>query len=148
MDWSVTTWWLIAATLLGLSELLVGTFYLLLLSLGALCAATASYLGVALEMQCLLFSVVILVGGIALARFHARRKKARAVDPADDLDVGQCVTVKNWKADETAEVSYRGALWQAVAAQGTERIPGVFKIEKVDGPRLVLTDRGVNRNRN
>ena len=54
MTVSVPTLWLIAAVVLGLSELLVGTFYLLLLGVAALVGAIVALAGFALEIQCLL----------------------------------------------------------------------------------------------
>lgn len=63
MTVSVPTLWLIAAVVLGLSELLVGTFYLLLLGVAALVGAIVALAGFALEIQCLIAAAVVLVGG-------------------------------------------------------------------------------------
>ena len=141
MDWSITTWWFIAAVVLGLSELLVGTFYLLLLGVGALCGALVSLAGFSLDIQCFVAAIVILVGGIALARYHAKAKLKTQDIKADNLDIGQTVTVKEWNEDHTASVSYRGATWQAVAKDGEKLEPGVFVIVEVRGSKLVVAQK-------
>lgn len=141
MGWSITTWWVIAAVVLGLSELLVGTFYLLLLGVGALCGALVSLAGFPLDIQCFVAALVILVGGIALARYHAKAKLKNQNAKADNLDIGQTVTVKKWNEDHTATVSYRGANWQAVAQTGAKLEPGVFVIVEVRGSKLVVAQK-------
>ena len=45
-----TLWWLVAGGLI-VTELLTGTFYLLMLSLGAVAAALAAYVGVSVAWQ-------------------------------------------------------------------------------------------------
>lgn len=141
MDWSITTWWFIAAVVLGLSELLVGTFYLLLLGVGALCGALVSLAGFSLDIQCFVAAIVILVGGIALARYHAKAKLKTQDIKADNLDIGQTVTVKKWNEDHTASVSYRGATWQATLKEGEKPEPGVFVIVEVRGSKLVVAQK-------
>lgn len=141
MDWSITTWWFIAAVVLGLSELLVGTFYLLLLGVGALCGALVSLAGFSLDIQCFVAAIVILVGGIALARYHAKAKLKTQDIKADNLDIGQTVTVKKWNEDHTASVSYRGATWQATLKEGEKPESGVFVIVEVRGSKLVVAQK-------
>ena len=138
MELSITTCWLIAAVVLGLSELLVGTFYLLLLAIGALCGALVSFSGMGLSAQCFTAAVVILVGGIFLAKFHAKRKREEKPTEVDNLDIGQTVTVASWKEDRTASATYRGASWQVVAKEGVDLVPGTFKIVEVRGSKLVV----------
>lgn len=96
MTVSVPTLWLIAAVVLGLSELLVGTFYLLLLGVAALVGALAAFAGFALEIQCLIAAAVVLVGGVILARYRAHHKKDARGLANDNLDIGQTVTVAHW----------------------------------------------------
>ncbi len=138
MELSITTCWLIAAVVLGLSELLVGTFYLLLLAIGALCGALVGFSGMGVSAQCFTAAAVILVGGIFLAKFHAKRKREEKPAAVDNLDIGQSVTVTEWKADRTATALYRGATWQVVAREGADLIPGTFKIIEVRGSKLVV----------
>lgn len=141
MTVSVPTLWLIAAVILGLSELLVGTFYLLLLGLAALVGAFAALAGFSIEIQCLIVALLVLVGGVLLARYHAHRK-INAKDAADDnFDIGQTVTISHWEKDGTAQVSYRGALWKARTENRVDDAPGVFTIVGVAGSVLIVKRR-------
>ena len=137
MTVSVPTLWLIAAVILGLSELLVGTFYLLLLGLAALVGAFAALAGFSIEIQCLIVALLVLVGGVLLARYHAHRK-SNAKDAADNFDIGQTVTISHWEKDGTAQVSYRGALWKARTENRADDAPGVFTIVGVTGSVLIV----------
>ena len=47
---NATLWWIIAALLIG-AELLTGTFFLLMISLGAVTAALLTYFGLSLSGQ-------------------------------------------------------------------------------------------------
>ena len=138
MTFSVPTLWLIAAVVLGLCELLVGTFYLLLLGVAALVGALAAFAGASLEIQCSIASAVVLMGGIFLAKYRARHKADALSQANDNLDIGQIVTVTGWNEDGTAQVSYRGALWKAVTQDRNRRVSGVFTIVGISGSVLVL----------
>ena len=144
MTVSVPTLWLIAAVVLGLSELLVGTFYLLLLGVAALVGALAAFAGFALEIQCLIAAAVVLVGGVILARYRAHHKKDARGLANVNVDIGQTVTVAQWNEDGTACVSYRGAQWKVRTGHQSERTPGIFTIVGVTGSVLVLKRRESN----
>ena len=58
---SHTLFWGIAMLLLIAAELMTGTFYLLMISLGALVAALAAQLGASVTAQCLLAACVSTV---------------------------------------------------------------------------------------
>ena len=140
MDWNdATTWW-IAAGVLVAAELATGTFYLLMLALGAAAAAVSAHLGLAFGGQLL---VAAIVGGGAVAAWHVRRGRQPVALPANanrdvNLDIGETVHVGTWDAEGNAEVSYRGASWAArFAGSGTPR-PGSHVIRAVDGSRLLL----------
>jgi membrane protein implicated in regulation of membrane protease activity len=122
MDWSLSTWWWIASGALVAAELATGTFYLLMLALGAAAGAIAAHLGLGLNAQMLSAAVV---GGGAVAAWHWKRggtrPKVRAAENRDvNLDIGEQVEVAEWQADGSASVQYRGARWsvQRRAAAG------------------------------
>lgn len=131
-------WWIVAGVLVG-AELLTGTVYLLLLSIGMAAAGLAAWLGVALAGQML---VCALVGGGAMLlwRWKLRKSGPPRADAALDLDIGQRVHVRHWAADGQASVHYRGAPWQARWVDPTQAPPGPgdYAIVAVDGSRLVL----------
>ena len=143
MDWSASTiWWLAGAGLVA-AELASGTFYLLMLGLGAAAAALAAHAGLALTGQLL---VAALVGGGAVAAWHVRRSRQAPAAPANanrdiNLDIGSTVHVVHWRADGTARVNHRGAGWDARFAGSGTPAAGDFTIRAVDGNCLLLDQR-------
>jgi membrane protein implicated in regulation of membrane protease activity len=138
MDWSLSTWWWIAAGALVAAELVTGTFYLLMLALGAAAGAIAAHLGVGLNAQMLSAAVV---GGGAVAVWNWKRggtrPKVRASENRDvNLDIGEQVEVAEWQADGSASVQYRGARWSVRFAGSGVPQPGRHVIRRVEGNRL------------
>jgi membrane protein implicated in regulation of membrane protease activity len=140
MDLSPAVFWWIAAGVLVAVELATGTFYLLMLALGAAAAALAAHAGLAFAMQLV---IAALVGGGAVAGWHQRRQRQPQSPPASanrdvNLDIGERVHVAHWLADGTASVHYRGAQWSARYAGDGTPAPGEFVIRAVEGNRLML----------
>lgn len=140
MSWTApTTWWLVAGALVA-AELATGTFYLLMLALGAAAAAIASHLGLGVTAQLVIGAGV---GGGAVAAWHLRRPRpAGATDASTNrdinLDIGSTVHVPRWRDDGTARVSYRGAPWDVKWAGSGVAAPGDHVIRAVEGNRLML----------
>ena len=130
-------WWIAAGFVVG-AELLTGTVYLLLLSIGMAVAGLSAWMGAPLPTQMLVCAVV---GGVAMALLWWWRLRTSRSRPAAefDLDIGHRVHVARWQPDGLATVHYRGAPWQA---RWTGEVPppgpGEFAIVAVDGARLVL----------
>jgi len=138
MDWSPSTWWWIITGLLVVAELATGTFFLLMLALGAAAGAIAAYFGLGFIAQVLSAAVV---GGGAVAVWHWRRggtrPRIRAAENRDvNLDIGEQVEVSEWAADGTASVQYRGARWSVRHAGSGAPLPGRHVIRRVEGSRL------------
>lgn len=134
-----TLWWLVAGLLVA-AELVTGTFYLLMLALGAAAGAVGAHLGLALAAQIALASVV---GGGASALWHLLRRKRQGNASGTDtlLDVGQTVQVVAWQPDGSTQVHYRGAQWSArLAAHAIVPLPqpGTHRITGVQGSQLLL----------
>ncbi len=132
-------WWIVAGVLVAV-ELATGTFYLLMLALGATAAALTQMAGLGTDSQIVAAAVV---GGGATALWHLRRAKHPTSAPAQSnpdvlLDIGQTVTVAQWRPDGTARVQYRGSDWDAHAASEQPPSPGPHKIVAVQGNRLEL----------
>jgi membrane protein implicated in regulation of membrane protease activity len=143
MDWSLSTWWWVMAGVLVAAELASGTFYLLMLALGAAAAALAAHAGLAFSGQLI---VAALIGGGAVAAWHLKRGRTPAALPAHanrdvNLDIGERVSVAAWHADGSATVTYRGAAWQARWSGSGAPAPGEHVIRAVDGNRLLLDRR-------
>jgi membrane protein implicated in regulation of membrane protease activity len=140
MAWaSSTVWWVVAGGLVAV-ELATGTFYLLMLALGAVAAAIAAHSGVGLSAQLV---VAAVVGGGAVTAWHMRRQRQPSAPPAEanrdiNLDIGTRVQVSAWNADGTARVSYRGATWSARHGGTATPQAGPHVIVAVQGSELVL----------
>lgn len=132
------TWW-IAVGLLVAAELATGTFYLLMVAVGAAAAALAAHLGFSLPTQMV---TAAIIGGAAVAIWHVRRgKQVRLPAHADrdvNLDIGQTVQVQHWAKDGHTTVKYRGADWQARFQGEGQPHSGRFVIRAVDGSCLLL----------
>jgi len=136
-----TLWWIAAGVIVGL-ELLTGTFYLLMLALGAAAAAVTAQLGGQPAIQILVAGVV---GGLAVLGWHLKRQRGRdqaqsqgRANPDLHLDVGQTVEVATWSADGRTRVQYRGAEWSALHRGPLPAQAGRHRIQAVEGNALVL----------
>ena len=140
MDFQASTWWWVLAGLMVLAELLSGTFYLLMIGLGAAAGALAAHAGATSTMQ---VAAAAVVAGGATAAWHFKRfrrpRSAPAAANADvNLDIGQTVQVTSWREDGTAQVHYRGAAWQVRHAGAGAPAVGTHRIVAVHGNRLDL----------
>jgi membrane protein implicated in regulation of membrane protease activity len=134
-----TIWWVLAG-LIVTAELMTGTFYLLMISLGMVAGALAAYTGASLSGQCV---VAALVGGGATLAWHFYKIKQPGAAKAEanrdvNQDVGAVVQVDAWNADGSASIKYRGAQWAVMAAPGVAQTAGSFRVKEVVGSRLVL----------
>jgi membrane protein implicated in regulation of membrane protease activity len=75
MGWSLATvWWVVTGVLVAV-ELATGSFYLLMLALGAAAAAIAAHLGLGLNAQLVIGA---LLGAGAVAAWHLKRRREPA----------------------------------------------------------------------
>jgi membrane protein implicated in regulation of membrane protease activity len=130
------TLWLLIAGGLVMAELMTGTFYLLMLSLGATAAALMAYADGTLTWQ---FVTAAVVGGGAAVLWHLKKPLSNdAQDSNVHLDIGETVTVDAWDEQGHTQVKHRGAQWSAVCTQGSTPEPGLHRIHEMQGNRLVL----------
>ena len=140
MGASLSTVWWVATGVLVAVELATGSFYLLMLALGAAAAAIASHLGLGLNAQLVIAAVV---GAGAVAAWHFKRRSMPAgLSAAEDrdvnLDIGETVQVTDWDVQGSGSTQYRGARWQ-VRFIGTGVPPsGSFVIRRVEANRLFV----------
>ncbi|MBL0919333.1 MAG: NfeD family protein [Hydrogenophaga sp.] len=134
-----TWWWLLAGALVAL-ELITGTFYLLMLALGAAAGAIAAHLGLPLTGQIV---VAALLGAAAVAGWYLKSRR-REGDPSVrslrsvNLDVGEVIHIDQWNADGTASVKYRGASWTVIQRPGNAPTPGAYRVTELVGNRLLV----------
>ncbi len=134
-----TVWWLVTGGLIAV-ELLTGTFYLLMLSLGAAAAALAAHADMTLTWQLVIGAVV---GALAVTLWHFKNSRAQthnedSRDANIHLDLGEIVQVKEWDAEGLALVKHRGAQWTALLAPGQTPTTGAHRIVEIQGSRLVI----------
>jgi membrane protein implicated in regulation of membrane protease activity len=132
-------WWIAAGVLLAV-EMTTGTFYLLMLALGAVGGALAAHLDAGFATQ---LTAAALIGGGAVGLWHLRRQRLPKPPAAQysrdvNLDIGERVHVASWHADGTAHVQYRGARWSVRYLGADAPHTGEFVIRAVDGNRLLL----------
>ena len=135
-------WWLLAGGAVAI-ELMIGTFYLLMIALGLVAAALATHAGAGSATQIIIAAVV---GGGSVLVWRGIKKKqpatlAASVNADVNLDIGGTVQVDAWGVDGTATVKYRGANW-SVAHRNTEatatHTAGSHRIVEVIGSRLIV----------
>jgi len=130
------TLWLLLAGGLVMAELLTGTFYLLMLSLGATAAALTAYANGTLTWQIV---AAAFVGGGAAVLWHLKKPLSNdAQDSNVHLDIGETVMVDAWDHQGHAQVKHRGAQWAALCTPNTAPEPGLHRIREMQGNRLVL----------
>ena len=134
-----TVWWLLAGGLIAL-ELLTGTFYLLMLSLGVAGAAIAAHLGASMAVQ--LVVAAVLGGGFVVA-WRSYKKHQSSALPAGanrdvNLDIGETLHIDAWNEDGTGTAHYRGATWSVSLRTGAASSPGPHRIVEVVGSRLIV----------
>ena len=133
--------WIVAGFVLLIVEVLTGTFYLLVIGVGAFAGAAVAFAGGGYFAQAVGACVVALAGAWLVRRWHASHRKEGGED--DLLDLGQPVILEEWldAANGRARVNYRGASWDA-RHTGTQRPqPGAtLYITGQDGNTLILGD--------
>ena len=134
-----TIWWVLAGVAIAV-ELVTGTFYLLMLSLGLIAAAIAAHLGAPTTLQLI---VAALVGGGSVVAWRSYKQKTPCAPPASanhdvNMDIGETVHVEGWNPDGTGTVKYRGAQWSVSIKPGETPQPGLYTVIEVVGSRLVV----------
>ena len=141
MNASIT--WLVVAGVLIVSELLTGTFYLLMIAIGLLVGAMVAAIGFAPAWQMGTAAIVAACATLALhhSRFGWRRGKPASRDANVMLDIGQTLSVSEWIPNPHghfhARTMYRGAMWDIECHQDQVEA-GLFTIVEVQGSRLIV----------
>lgn len=125
--------WLVLAGILLIAEITTGTFYLLMVSLGAAVGALMAYLGYGIEIQIGAAAVFAVVGSLLLRNRSVKRSKT---DKQHDLlDIGNKLEISSWNAGGRSSVQYRGASWLAESTDSTP-VTGLHQIVDVQGNTL------------
>jgi membrane protein implicated in regulation of membrane protease activity len=136
--------WLCLGCVLIITDLMVGSVWLLLLGGSALVVSGFVFAGITetVTNQCFLFCVLALVFCVANAFRTMKKTDAHQSDPLDNPDVGQEVVVKGYTPDKvSARVFYRGITWEARADSGFTLSDGVWVISGREANVLLLRPR-------
>ena len=128
-------WWIAAAILVGV-EMMTGTFYLLIVALACVAAGFAAFVGLEPGWQWGVAAIVEVAGTLAVNRW--KKKYASQPKLSNNLDVGQRVSVLEWRDDGTARVAYRGTQWDAVLDSAATPRREQMMIVDMRGAQLVL----------
>jgi len=132
--------WAMVGLVLVITELLTGTFYLLMLGIAGFGAALGAWLGLDFGPQAIVFA---LVAGIGCYGVHVYRARNRAKQMAP-IDAGQPANFENWvdQAAGLARVRYRGASWEARLEGEAALQPGaVLYVLATEGNTLKVSVR-------
>lgn len=135
-DWMI---WFGMAGILVIAEIFSGTFYLLMIALGALAGGAAALAGCVFSLQ---MAIAAIGGAIATyllrkCSFARQRKLPASRDPNVNLDIGQTVYVGQWQGN-SARVMYRGAMWDLELMPGAAAVAGTFVIREIRGSHLIV----------
>ena len=131
--------WLIVGFVLVTAEVATGTFYLLVLGLGAFVASAVAGMGGNELVQAVVGGVVAIGGVLLVHHWHSRNRGKPG--EGNFLDRGQAVVLESWvdEPGRIARVKYRGAWWDARVPRETPASPGTtLYIEGQDGNTLVV----------
>lgn len=135
-------WFVIGFGLL-VAELLIGTFYLLVIAVAFGAAGVVALLGAPIVLQLATAAAVSLGGTLWLrsSRFGRRLHDRANSDHVQNMDVGQTLRVEQWNPNRTARASYRGATWDVELIPGEEPVSGEFVIREINANRLIVATR-------
>lgn len=133
--------WFILALIVVIAEMNLMSFYLLAVAAGAIAGGISAYLENSFQEQIIWAALATLVAS-CFCYYLRKRFKQMSDRHSNQLDVGQRVVVKadNIKEDGTAQVTYRGAQWDAYLPSAV-LTPGIYFITKIDGAKLVLGEK-------
>jgi len=136
--------WFVLGLGLVVTDLFLGTFFLLVVAIGFGAAGLVSLAGGDLVLQLVIGAAVGLAGTLTLRKMRWAKRGKRGESSSNPdlvLDIGQVVQVKQWE-NGTARVHYRGADWDAVLdSAAATSYPGSYHIKAIRGSTLVLAQR-------
>jgi len=135
--------WILVGLVLVIAELVTGTFYLVVLGVGAFAAAAIAWAGGNALIQAFVAGAVAIGGAWFVHHWHQAHRKADE-GRSNFLDRGQPVVLEGWANEQAglARVKYRGTSWDARLAGATSRpVPGAtLYIDAQEGQTLVVVE--------
>ncbi len=144
----ISTWilWSVLAALLLITEMMSGTFYLLVAACGALMAAMLAYAGLSGSVQLAACGAICLCGFFLLWKFRPTTTRfAAAENPDVNPDIGQRVIVTRVDPDGRAFANYRGTVWEVrIKERYHPEVQKTYIIQRVEGSILILLPSDIN----
>lgn len=137
----MTPWmiWLALAALFAVIEMTSGTFYLLVLSLGAMAGAAAAGLEWQIALQLGVAAITTGLGWAVLYKYGPRLSRRDAASSPDvNPDIGAAVRLSSLGNAGQHQVNYRGAHWAARVEGGVADLTRDYTIVRVEGAVLIL----------
>jgi membrane protein implicated in regulation of membrane protease activity len=131
-------WWVIAGIGLVIAELATGTFYLLVIAVGAFAGAAAAYFQQTQWISAVLAAALAACGVIVFSRYSA----PRTASTGGSLDIGQTAVFESWvsEKEQLARVRYRNSTWEARVMEPVAIEAGrLLHIRAVDGNTLQVS---------
>jgi membrane protein implicated in regulation of membrane protease activity len=137
MTLTLILWLAIGALLIG-GELMTGTFYLLIFGIAAWIGGALAFFGAGLDLQLGAAGASAIIGLAAVGKKGPRWRRGEGPGRGD-LDGGNEVRGESVDGSRL-KVTYRGAVWDAVAGGGVAVSAGdVAVIQTVRGNTLVVS---------
>ena len=140
-------WWLGAALVLGVVEMLTVDLLFLMLAGGAVAAAVAGALGLPFVVQLLVAAVVavLLLFGVrpwALARLKSSTPEAKT---GVDAQIGRNATVVSDVTDRAGRVKLHGEVWTARIEQAGVMLPtgSTVTVLRIEGATAIVGPKEV-----
>ncbi len=133
----IILFWFGIAGLALIIELLINTFYLLLISFSMLAAGfIAMFFPKNLLIQILTCCLIALICLFFYRRKFFKEKKVKNQNL--HIDIGQLLIINDWSDQGLTNIYYRGTTWQVEMNQKYPKRDGVFVIIGFNGNRIVV----------
>jgi len=139
MDW---LWWLGAALLFGIMEMLTLGLVFVMFAGGALAGALAYALGASVPVQILVAAATFALLLVALRPWLLRhlRQRSPLVETNSAALVGRDAVVVSTVTVDAGRVKLNGEVWSARAEAGAAIPPGTaVRVARIDGATAVVT---------
>ena len=141
MDWeNFPIAWIAVAAALIVTEMLTGTFYLLVLGLSAAAGGIAAWMGASFSFQIGLAVAVGLTGAVLVWRWHKYDRK-HYPSAGNNLDIGHPVNLEKINPNGSWQVIYRGASWQARPGSPATNPDRPLFIVEMQGNLLIVDNK-------
>ena len=134
---SALMWWIAGAIVVGVVEVMTGTFYFLVVSGAMTIGAVANYANLSTEWQ---FGLAGVSGFVGVLWLRSIRLKSASKDGLSDPDIGQRVEMDPSSTVATVRVKYRGTTWDAELSGPDVDVGRTLKISGKRGSVLIVSN--------